>query len=83
MKLFDIGEVPAGGGGGWSEQPFSPVLYFIVPETRPNNVVSICLNIIQFPVNVFNIACECVLFCPLYDIKMRGGGGGLEQSGDV
>ena len=30
------------------------VLYFILPTSHPNNVVSICLNVIDFPVNVFS-----------------------------
>ena len=57
MKLYDIGEVPAEGGGGWREEPFTPVLLsiantFHITWRAPRWCVWIWLNVIHFPVNV-------------------------------
>ena len=56
-------------------------LDFILPEARPNDLVSICLSVIHFHVNVVNMACKCTVFCPMIDTNE--GGGGLAQSGDA
>ena len=56
-------------------------LDFILPGARPNDLVSICLSVIHFSVNVVYIAYMCSVFCPINDINE--GGGGLVQSGDA
>ena len=50
-----------------------------MPGAHPNDVVSICLNLIDFPVNAFSMAYKCIVYCPKNDISR--GGGGLEWSG--
>ena len=69
-----------------ANNPYHPyclvlALDFILPEARPNDLVSICLSVIHFNVNVNDMACKCTVFCPINDIS--DGGGGLAQSGDA
>ena len=59
------------------------VLHFILSETRPTDVLPICLNVIHFFFNVFSMACKFIAFCPINDINRGGSGSGLEQSGDA
>ena len=51
--------MPARGGVAGAYNSFYPyclvlVLYFILSKTHQNTVVSMCLNVMDFPVNVFS-----------------------------
>ena len=87
MELYDIGEVPAEGGVAGANNPSHPYCLLLVLDfillgaARPNDLVSICLSVIHFNVNVNDMACKCTVFCPINDIN--DGGGGLAQSGDA
>ena len=48
-----------------------------MPGSRPNDVVSICLNIIYFPVNVFSMACKCIVFWSINDSTEGWGWAGV------